>query len=769
MLLPTLRRFTRVFLITAVSAVTVPVTAVATVVGALIFLPLPATLPTPKLAITSQPSTVLDINGNPIATFTEFEQSLPVNPSDIPLVLKQAVISSEDKNFYHHGGVDPRGSLRAFIADLRGKGFVQGGSTIAQQYVKNAYTGGKRTLTRKLKEAILASQLARQLPKDQILFKYLDTIYFGDGAYGVGAASETYFHKPVNQLNLGEAALLAGLIPAPSAYEPRGNPVLAEERRQNVLKKMLQQGYIDQAHYDYARVSQVYPANKVDLLPAGAPATLVFPAETPKVTYPYFVDYVRRWLELDPRIGPSLLYRGGLRIQTTIDPTIESDAEKAVSAALSGSSPPLDMALVAVEPQTGFVKAMIGGRDFNVAQTNLALGGCEPVPAGVTVVVQATCMDGNTPEGGGAGRQPGSAFKVFTLATAFSRGIGPQTGYYAPVVYTVPGCTTGQAGGCTIRNAGDGEGGFGTTLRGGTVNSINTVYAQVITDPRVGVQRVAQMAKTLGITSAWYSPQIHGASYTLGVIGVSPMDMASAYGVFADHGMRVAPTPIALVEDPQHHILIDNRRPAGTQVIDSAIADNVTDVLRGVITSGTGTAANIGRPAAGKTGTTSSDDDAWFVGYVPTLSTAVWVGNSDKETHSLRGERGVPQPPYGGTAAAPTWRNFMTAALQNVPPTDFSQPAPLQPVVNQLDRQQRRGIDPGYRRYPVDIGPGGPYQYGPASPGAVAPTTTTLAPPPTTTPPGGAGGGGGGGGPGPTLPVPSPNGAPAGAASRSPP
>jgi penicillin-binding protein 1A len=733
-------RLLRVLVIVAVSAVLVPLAVVATIVGSLIFLPLPATLPTPKLTVTSIPSVVLDSQGTQIATFREFEQQLPIKQSDIPTVLKQAVIASEDRNFYHHGGVDPRGSLRALIADLRGKGYVQGGSTIAQQYVKNAYTGAKRTLSRKLKEAILASQLARSMPKEEILFKYLDSIYFGDGAYGVGAASETYFHKPVNQLNAGEAALLAGLIPAPSRYEPRANEVLAEERRQTVLKKMLEQGYLTQAEHDYWRVAQVYPADKVNLLPKGAPATLVFPAQQDPVTYPYFVDYVRRWLELDPRIGPTLLYRGGLRIQTTIDPAMQWLAQGAVNATLSASSEPVEMALVSIEPQTGFVKDMVGGRDFAADQTNLALGGCEPVPSGDTVVVAATCKDGNTPLGGGTGRQPGSAFKPFTLAAAFEAGISPEKVYYAPLVYSIPNC---RGATCTIHNAGDGEGGFSTTLRQGTWQSINTLYAQVIDDPAVGVQRVATMAKRLGVTSAWYSPQFHGPNYstpnyTLGVVGVSPLDMASAYGVFDNHGLRVAPTPVAFVENPAHKLLIDNSHPQGTQVIDPAVADNVTDVLRGVISSstGTGTAANINRPAAGKTGTTTDYTDGWFVGYVPTLSTSVWMGNKDKSKRTLRNERGVPQPPYGGTVSAPTWAAFMRQAVKNVPVTDFSQPAPLKPVADQLNRQQRNGIDPGGRRYPIEVGPGGPYQYDPTPLQPVAPpttsTTSTLLPTPPT-------------------------------------
>jgi membrane peptidoglycan carboxypeptidase len=213
--------------------------------------------------------------------------------------------------------------------------------------------------------------------------------------------------------------------------------------------------------------------------------------------------------------------------------------------------------------------------------------------------------------------------------------------------------------------------------------------------------------------------------------------MASAYGVFDNHGLRVPPTPVALVEDPAHHVLIDNRAPQGTQVIDPAIADNVTDVLRGVITTGTAAGNDIGRPAAGKTGTTTNYDDAWFVGYTPQLSTAVWLGNKDKESHSLSGTKGV-HAIFGATFSAPTWAAFMRQALANVPPTDFSQPAPLQPVTDQLDRKARNGIDPGSQRYPVYVGSGGPYQFAPPAPVAVAPvtttTTTTTNGPPTTEP-----------------------------------
>jgi penicillin-binding protein 1A len=282
--------------------------------------------------------------------------------------------------------------------------------------------------------------------------------------------------------------------------------------------------------------------------------------------------------------------------------------------------------------------------------------------------------------------------------------------------------------------------------------SVNTVYAQVILDPRVTVQKTAQTAKDLGITNAWYSPQAHGASYALGALDVSPLDMASAYGVFDSHGIRVAPTPIIRVENPNGKTLIDDTAPNTTgnlpqckggdvapcRALSAAVADNVTDVLTGVLTQPGATAygKSIGRPAAGKTGTTSSYVDAWFVGYTPTLSTSVWMGRKNTEDPtkgaSLYGIDGVGIV-FGGTLPAATWQNYMTQAMAKVPVTNFNQPAPLSPVTNALDTRLRGGISPGRQQYPVVVGGGGPYAYGPAAPVATAPTTTTLPRESTTT------------------------------------
>jgi penicillin-binding protein 1A len=725
-----------VFLIVTV-AVGVPVLVTMTVLTALLFLPLPAAIPQPRTAAVIAPTQVYDRFGNPIASFRQYDQSVPLSESDIPAVLKEAVISIEDHNFYKHGGIDVRGSLRAMMADLRNQKAVQGGSTITQQYVKLTYTGSQRTVLRKIREAILASQLERQATKDAILFRYLSVIYLGDGNYGVGAAAENYFGKPVKDLTVSEAALLAGLVAAPSAWAPRENPDPAEARRELVLDKMLEQGYITPVQHDQAMAQRIWLQSKG---PPPAQATVIHSPVQVQPKYPAFVDYVKRYLLA--KYGPQKVYAGGLRVQTTLDPKVQDAADQAVQNALKGTKDPLQMALAAVEPQTGFVAAIVGGRDFGgqgpTANVNFALGGCERPKATVQVVVPATCWTQNTPTGGGLGRQPGSAWKPFVLAEALAKGYSPTRVYSAPRTYNIPGC---HGDTCTISNN-EGEGGGSSDIRHATWYSINTVFAQMIRD--AGCADTGEMAKKLGITSAWYSPPFHTCSgtYALGVVGVSPLDMASAYGVFDNHGARADPTPILKILDVSNRVLEDNisNKPATAQVLDPVIADNVTDVLRGVISYGTGTAADIGRPAAGKTGTTSKFTNAWFCGYTPTLSTAVWMGYGDNQNTSLRNIRGVGSV-YGGTIPAQVWHAFMAQALADVPATDFTQPAPLSALQDKLNSQQRQGINPGGQRSQDGTGPGGPYQIQAPRPRVEAPTTTT-----TTQPAGDGGGGGGGGG-----------------------
>ncbi len=750
------RIFKRLFgsvVLASVTLVGAPVAFGATVLAGLILLPLPATIPLPRPNPTIQPTVIYDRYGHVIASLQQFDRNVPFTDAQVPQVLKEAVIADEDSNFYHEGGIDIRGILRAAWADIRNQATVQGGSTITQQYVKLAYTHGSRTLYRKIREAILANQLAREADKEQILYHYLSIIYLGDGNYGAASAAETYFHVPISRLNASQSATLAGLIPAPSARAPEQHLAVAEVGRELVLKKMFQQHYLTAAQY------RADLAAKLAMAGPGAPpgATLVYP-ETPVPTrFPDFVNYVTLWLE--QHFSPQVL-QSGLRVQTTLDPAVQNAAYAAVDASLRGSAYPVNMALASVQPQTGFVEALVGGRGYGGTgpgqQVNLALGGCAPPVKGAKVYSPAPCWSGGMIGGGGAGRQPGSSFKPFTLAAAFEKGIQPSTVYHSPFIYQIPGCVVapGQpATTCQVHNdPGEFGGPLTETLAEATAQSTNTVYAQVA--EQVGCPKIAATAAKLGVETAFYStpPFYYCATYTLGELGVSPLDMASAYGVFADHGQRAVPTPILEVVNAQGKVLVDNIKPLPktTTVLPAAVADNVTNVLQGVITGGTGTTAAIGRPAAGKTGTTNNSSDAWFVGYTPTLSTAVWMGNENSDATSLGAVRGclvgggcytVGQV-YGATWPATTWREFMTAALANVPATPFSAPPPLvapraAAALQGPSTPTTIPIEPGS---PASVQPtpsGGPYTVPPPTPSApppvVAPTTTTTVPPETTT------------------------------------
>ena len=745
-----LKRLFGSVVLASVTLVGAPVAFGATVLAGLILLPLPAAIPLPKANPVIEPTTIYDRFGHQIAVLQQFDRNLPFTDAQVPQVLKEAVIADEDRNFYHESGIDIRGIIRAAWADIRSNAPVQGGSTITQQYVKLAYTNASRTIFRKVREAILASQLAREASKEQILYHYLSIIYLGDGNYGAASAAETYFHVPISRLNASQAATIAGLIPAPSARAPEEHLAVAEVTRELVLKKMLQQHYLTPAQYSAALAARLAMAGPS--APKGA--TLVYP-ETPTPTrYPDFVNYVTLWME--QHFPASVLQSGGLRVQTTLDPAVQNAAYAAVNATLSGSSYPTDMALASVEPQTGFVEALVGGRGYGGSgpgeQVNLALGGCTPPTKGAKVYASAPCWSGSMIAGGGAGRQPGSSFKAFTLATAFEKGIQPSTVYQAPFIYQIPGCVVqpGQpASSCQIHNdPGEAGGPPVETLAEATAQSTNTVYAQVA--EQVGCPNVATTAAKLGVESAYYStpPFYYCASYTLGELGVSPLDMASAYGVFADHGQRAAPTPVLEVTNAQGKVLFNDISPLPktTTVLPAAVADNVTNVLQGVITGGTGTSAQLGRPAAGKTGTTNNTSDAWFVGYTPTLSTAVWMGNENSDSTSLGAVRGclvggggcyTVGSVYGATWPATTWKEFMQAALAKVPATPFTAPPPLvaphaAPELQQPSSSTTVPIEPGYPSYAAPTPAGGPYTNPAPAPSAPPPVTappTTVAPP----------------------------------------
>lgn len=589
-------------------------------------------------------------DGSEIAAIHAFETYIPVTYDQIPETLKDAVIAVEDQRFFAHRGVDVRAVLRAVWRNLRYDRAVEGGSTITQQYVKQAFMGDQdRTVMTKIREAVLAARVERSLSKDEILHRYLSAVYFGGGAYGVGAAADGYFRKKVGDLTLSEAALLAAVIRAPTALNPRSNPAGAEQRRQLVLRLMHEQGRIGPLEYEAARRQRVTVAG------AGAEddasLTTVYAPRAGHSRYPYFVDYVRRYLVA--RYGEDRVVHGGLRVETALDPHLQQLAEQAVSEGLSGTGPPVEMALVSVEPGTGLVRALVGGRDFSRSQVNLALGGCPPAGE---IASDPQCL-----AGGGTGRQPGSAFKIFPLAQALQEGMPLTRTYSAPARYRFPNC---RGNGCTVHNAGGG--GYGRlTLRRALAYSVNTVFAQLIED--VGVKDTAQLARRMGITTLSADGKHadgdpYGPGLALGTAEVSPLDMAAAYGVIANRGVRVPASPVVKVTAPSGEVLEDNSARRGRRVLRTQVADELTQALEDVVAYGTGKSAIDLAGVAGKTGTSENYSDAWFVGFTPTISTAVWMGYSDARrplTH-VAGRARV----YGGTIPAETWAAFMKPALE---------------------------------------------------------------------------------------------------------
>jgi penicillin-binding protein 1A len=588
----------------------------------------------PTAAASMQSSTLYAADGSPIRTFHAEENRQDVALEEIPIQMRDAVIAIEDERFYRHHGVDVRAIMRAARANADSNGNVaQGGSTITQQYVKKVLLAdASKTASRKLREAALAVQLERHYSKDRILELYLNAVYFGNGAYGVEAAAQQYFRKDVGQLDLAEEALLAGLIQRPTANDPYDNPTAATTRRDVVLDKMAHNHVATQADVDVA---------KHEALQLGDPT---IPSEQ---RYPaaYFAQAVQDWILHDARFGATaqvrkdLLFGGGLHIQTTVDPKAQAAAEAAANAILPNAQRDPDVAVVSMDPSTGAIRAMVGGRDFfgagSAAKVNLAM----------------------------RGRQTGSSFKPFVLAAALTQGMSPAKTYEAPQCVTIPRADGGRD--WKPCNAADGESFGPTDLVDATVHSINTVYAQLIMD--VGPKAAVDEAAKLGVQSKLQAVP----SAVLGTNDVTPVDMAAAYSTFANRGQAVAPYLVSRITRADGTILYAHHQ-SEKRVLDAEVADTVTAILQGVIQRGTGTAANIGRPAAGKTGTTDKEADAWFVGYTPQLTTAVWVGFH-------RGE--VPmQPPttpitvFGGTYPARIWQRYMSAVLANQPVEQFTAP-----------------------------------------------------------------------------------------------
>ncbi|WP_445171721.1 transglycosylase domain-containing protein [Microcoleus sp.] len=558
---------------------------------------------------------IYDINGKPLASIHD-EANRDVVPLDqISPNLKRAVLAIEDSNFFTHKGINPGGIARALIVNLEKGRTVEGGSTMTMQLVKNLFLSPQSKFSRKVAEAVMSIRLEQILNKDQILQLYLNQIYLGHNLYGVETASRSYFNKSANNLTLSEAAMLAGLISAPEEYSPFVNYKLAKDRQEIVLNRMKDLKWITPAQETAARKEKI-KLGKI---------TSFGGSQVPYVTQAVVQELTRRF-------GRDAVVKGGMRVQTTIDLKMQRIAEETVKAwherlyyqGLFYDRQEGQIALAAVDPRTHFVKAMVGGVDYEKSQFNRAIQ---------------------------ARRQPGSSFKPFIYYAAFA------SGKYAPdsVVYDSPVGYRDGDGYYYPQNYGGGFSGA-VSIRRALEVSLNIPAVKL--GQEVGLNKVIEICRVLGIRS----PMEPVISLPLGAVDLTPLEMAGAFATFANNGWHSDTTFIVQVTDSSGNVLLDNT-PKPKLVLNSWAAASVNSALQGVITSGTARAAQLGRPAAGKTGTTSSERDIWFVGYVPQLSVAVWMGNDNYRPMSYGAT--------GGGIVAPVWRDFMNQALEGVPAENF--------------------------------------------------------------------------------------------------
>jgi len=590
----------------------------------------------------AQTSFVYAADDSVITQLHAVEDRVILPTAQIPSWIRDAAVAIEDRRFYQHHGIDGRAIIRASYVNLRDSSIAEGGSTITQQLVKNLYTGADRTISRKLSEAMLAWQLEDRLSKEEILTRYLNTVYFGKGAYGIQAAARTFFGVDARKLDLAQSALLAGSITSPGHFDPYEYPRRARGRRGVVLRLMHEFGMITAVQRRQARKQPI----RLHQVPALG-----------RYDYPYFVDYLKEWFLSEPAFGETredryrLLFTGGLRIYTTLHPGVQAATQRAVDSVLSYPDDP-SAAVTVLDPRRGFVLAMVGGdqRDYwrnrEAGRVNLATAA------------------------GGTGRQSGSSFKPFALVAALESGVSASETFAAPSTLQVP---LPRGGVWDVTNA---EGaGFGTmTLREATVQSVNTVYAQLI--DQLGPRNVIEVATRMGIRccrsvsnpSGRLEPHL---SAVLGTNEVNTLEMASAYGTLATGGLRVRPVPVSRITDARGTILWE-ADAAPKRVLDPQVTSVANSILSEAILFGTGTAANIGRPQIGKTGTAMDHNDAWFVGAIPQMVAAVWVGFPQGQVRM--------EPPrtrvtvFGGTWPAQIWRLLMLEASRGLPPMEFPNP-----------------------------------------------------------------------------------------------
>ena len=599
-----------------------------------------------------------DNKGNVIYTTLSVERRVPVTFDKIPKHVQQAFIAIEDNRFYEHSGIDYRGTARALVSTLSGQE-VQGGSTITQQLAKNAFLTQERTIVRKIKEAFIAKELEHKYTKDEILTMYLNQIYFGQGAYGIESASMYYFGKHVQDLSIAEAATLAAIPKSPNYFNPFENPQASKERKELVIDQMYKYGMIDQATANAAK------AQKLILRTSNAGSS------DPRS---YFFDMIIQ--KVISEVGADALYKGGLKIYTTLDTDMQLAAERALRylPELYNDNNKLtqpQVALVAVDPNNGQVKAMIGGR-------------------GQDKFNRATL----------AARQPGSAFKPFVYLTAMENGFTPASVIEDKEEEFWPGWKPQNS---DLKWHGK------VSLRTALKRSLNVPTIKLARE--VGVNKIITNAERMGITTLVDSGKYNDTNLAMALgglsKGVSPIEMASAYGVLATNGVYCRPYALIKIVDREGKVLFE-QKSSSKQVVDAKAAYLTTIMLEDALVSGTAGGMGIGRPAAGKTGTTDTNIDAWFVGYTPNLSTAVWVGDDNNQSIHM----------YGSGAPLSIWHDFMVNALAATPARNFVNPGvkiPPEPKIEQeddkdKDKQKDTGnetiiTDPNKKKAPPEEAP----------------------------------------------------------------
>lgn len=575
----------------------------------------------------SRPSVVVDSAGEVIGRFADDERYEPFAVGQVPDIVERVLTAAEDEDFREHNGFDPTGIARAMVRNATSGEIEEGGSTLTQQLAKNLFTGDQDDLDRKLQELQVAIDLEERFSKDEILTAYANTVFLGNGAHGFEAAAKEYFDKPAAQLTLSETALLVGILPAPTTRNPRTSFELADEARRAVLERVRATGNATAAEVDAAL----------------AEVPQVLPARPPVEKFPYYMDYVRRFLLDTVGMSAEQLYQGGLRIETALDSELQFVARLAVNEHIPPDAGP-EAALAVVDHRTGLVRAIVGGRSWEDAQVNLALGS----------------------GGAGTGRQPGSSFKPFVLAAALERGYVPQQRIAAPQTY-LPTTVLDPKPVHNFTQRGYGQ----MSLIDATVQSINTSF--VALTEVIGAGSVRDLASSLGVGGL---PASVGPSIGIGAYEVSPLDMAIAYGGFAADGRRIQAGPVTRILDSAGNLVADLRPDVADRprVVSAFTARWVTDILRQNVERGTATRAGFGRPAAAKTGTSNDYGNAWLVGYTPELSAAVWVGHPAGNV-SMVNTAGYARV-TGGSIPALIWHDVMAFAHRDIAPSAFAGPLP---------------------------------------------------------------------------------------------